>query len=465
MASNASILMLLSVTEDNAEKIVFAYLKELEEIAPQKIHWYSGREGKAKTLWEEKKLKEWCAIADDKEIKGIWNNLLKGIYIHKWSNGTLTEFKFPDNPKRKTYDKDVTAINGLCKCNSSNYPEEYTCDLPATDISFLLGEETNCGFIEGYKYNEHIKPIEPYGLLEEGYLYKELKDFIYAVSIKRGIYWTLSGDKSDVKQEEPKALYGFIQASKDFKQTHTVCIKDLEGKNIIGTSEIDSISGNWHTSLSIPAGKGQFLLQKKDNDTYVCGEKFYLITGFKINTEIVNNVLVDLYERRISITNNVEAKPPVNSVLWNKNTAPDSKQSEIELSDRLVNVLSSLGKQVIFNDPYFFGDLSEKEGQIITTSKGQLIFFNALIIAIAKAKIEKIVIVGNWRSIKTLVGDNKDALVKKYKALYTLIKNNLKSLPTYKLNRFDIIFSNEPFHDRYWISTENEKGIVYKVST
>jgi len=79
MKSNASLLSLLTISDSSEEKIIFAYLKELEEIAPSSTYWYKkrGKDGHADFIWKNKKLKQWCVIGTDNEIQDIFFELIK----------------------------------------------------------------------------------------------------------------------------------------------------------------------------------------------------------------------------------------------------------------------------------------------------------------------------------------------------------------------------------------------------
>ena len=80
MIGNASLLSLLTISDAAAsvqqEYIFFGYFKQLNEIAPQLLHWYSGKgsDGKANWLWQER-AKQWLVVGEDSLVWQIWDEL------------------------------------------------------------------------------------------------------------------------------------------------------------------------------------------------------------------------------------------------------------------------------------------------------------------------------------------------------------------------------------------------------
>jgi hypothetical protein len=147
-------------------------------------------------------------------------------------------------------------------------------------------------------------------------------------------------------------------------------------------------------------------------------------------------------------------------IIWDAEAAPDSQQSQMELSDRLTKILLALGKKIFFNDPYFFGNIIVEGGQL-KLSMSQKIFLNALITALAKGKIEEIFIIGYWQRAKDLIEGERETFVKNYRLLYRLIEQMFRNSNLLVLKKFEVVFSNEPFHDRYWIG---ENDVLFHVS-
>lgn len=460
MKSNASILTFLSISLKDREQIVFAFCKEVEDEAPSGIYWYpqKGKDGISEFIWKEKRLKQWLLVGHDVEIQNKWKELLTlSEFSFFWSTNSV-KFLMP-NVNKVVVEEDFVKINGIDVCNRKEYPVEYQCVSFPFDISFLLVEENNCSFIEGYKLHDKIKPVIPYGLFTEKSLSKYLERKTCAVFEKRGIYWSLRGDRNSIVEGEPSRYIGFVQAAEQFRRDHGICIRDIKGTKVLGKGEISVDTGKWELDLSEPTGKGQFLIQEKQTGDFLCGEKFYLIKEININTEVIHTVLTDLYGRKINLSKKETLPISDTPIIWDLNSAPDITQSEIELSDKITNTLLTLGKTLVFIDPFFFGDINENDNNMLT-SKSQKIFLNGLITAIARGKIEEIIIIGYWQKARKFIKGDRSKLEQKYQLLYKLIKYTFNNTQVLNIKKFELVLSKEPMHDRYWIGDD----IMYSVS-
>ncbi len=461
MKSNATLLTLLTISEPAEEKIFFGYMKELEEIAPIKPHWYNGKgcNGEATFLWEEKKLKQWTIIACDEYITFLFNDLnSKSELDIKWGT-MIRKFTIP-KMEEEIVTQNIYAIPDIVSCDRGEAPDEYTCKAWHTDISFLLNEENNCEFISGYKSINKIKQIQPYGLFPEKFLFHKLNKKICFVHDKRGVFYTLSGIRKDIK-EDPNQFIGFVQQDSNFKTNSKVIIRNIDGNKVLGESNIDTETGRWSINLSEAASSGEFIFADKTSGKFLCGEKFYLIKNMSLNTQIVSTTIKDLFGRNIHVVANESRIPALTeSVIWHSSSAPSDKQGEIELSDRLSQIILSLGKNIIISDPYFLGNINVEDNQL-KLSKSQLIFMNALIIALAKGGIEELNILGSWRKVSSEGGQEK--YIESYKAIYKALRATFNNSSYLKLKSFNICFSKQPFHDRYILNGADE-NIIYNVS-
>jgi hypothetical protein len=464
---NASLLTILSIPNKKTkdENILFAYLKELEEVAPE-LHWYKGRgeNGKSNFIWQEKNIKEWSLIGSDDELLFIWNKLVsEQTYSHTFISKTIV-FKIPALSE-KIEKNNFVAIEGIKVCEKKESPKKYIFSKPLMTIDFLLNEQNNCNFIEGYKHHDKINPIRPFGLFSENLLFNNLKEKICAIHERRGLHWQLSGDRNNVDSDgNTKRLYGFIQGSNAFKTEVSIRIRSIDGTETLGEAAVEIETGRWETNLSEGASKGQFILENKITGQFICGQKYYLLKDIKINTEIANRI-IDLYKREIQFTSTPKkGKLIKESIIWDVKSAPDGQQSELELSDRLLSVLLSMGNKIIFNDPYFFGDFKIEQDNIKTISKSQYVFLNALITAMIQGQIEELTIIGNWQIAKKFVDGDKELFYTKYKLLLKMFKRIFKNSTYFKLKKFEIIFSKQHFHDRYWLSDEESNSTIYHVS-
>ncbi|MGZ6416767.1 MAG: hypothetical protein ACXVDW_21485, partial [Bacteroidia bacterium] len=108
-----------------------------------------------------------------------------------------------------------------------------------------------------------------------------------------------------------------------------------------------------------------FIMVNKSTNHFFCGEKFYLIKNFSLNTQIVSTVITDLYKRKINVVPTEEKQSPLaDTIIWNASSAPADEQGQIELSDHIAKTLQSLGKKIIISDPYFLGEISTEDGQL-----------------------------------------------------------------------------------------------------
>ena len=301
MNSDATILSLLTISKNNTEEIIFLYLRELEELAPGNLNWYvnKGKNGKCEYLWEEKKIKQWLVIGQDDEINEL------AIKIFKTKNETIkiddVEIKFLIKAEKIfqiNEENDIEKIDGINKCTQLI---KYKFENFQSDISFLIGSKDNCSAIEGYKNNEVIKSISPPAFLSQDFFYVNIQVFQLAFFERRNIYSYMRADRNTHKGKEPTNYYGFIQSKKEFREKIQLEIMNFDGNSSLGTTKIDSETGQWQMKLSQPLSKGQFLTKDLNGLEHVCGKKFYLIMDFHIDLKVVNRTLKDLYGRSKSV--------------------------------------------------------------------------------------------------------------------------------------------------------------------
>jgi hypothetical protein len=344
MQRKSSLLSFLTIS-GSIETVVFAYCKELEDVGPADIYWYEkkGQNGVANYLWQEKQLKQWLLVGSDDDVSVIWQRLLgEKHFSFSWGD-VVVQFDMPEIKAKERDEEDFVKIKTIPICGRHNRTEEYIASGFSHDISFLINEKSNCTFLEGYKTNATIKSLIPFGLLAENTLAKCLEAKVHAVLEKRGIFWQLQGNKKTEKGERSsRQLSGFIQATKDYKAANRISIRNLAGDKVLGTADIDIISGKWETAINDDADQGQFLIQEKNSGAFVCGEKFYLLKEIKINTNIVHTVLTDFFGRTVTIAEKMDVIQLPESTIWDARSAPDDRQSQIELSDRLARVFAAL---------------------------------------------------------------------------------------------------------------------------
>lgn len=461
MDPNASLLLLLTISTDISEEVIFIYNKELEEIAPQNIFWYpkKGQNGDAEFIWKEKKLKQWLVIGIDREIKQITDNLLINKIIKIEFGQKQVIFKLDVNQISPYEEEDIERINNIPLCIETI---KYRFDGLKTDISAFVGQANNCSALEGYNIDVNIKPILPYGFLPKGFLFQNFQNFVLGFFEERGIYSYLRGDIKTNKYSDPNLFYGFVQSSQEFKRNHKIEIHELDSVNILGEGQINIDTGVWNLELTKPAGQGKFLIKGINNDPKTCGHNFFLIKNINLDLKIVNRSIKDMYGRVINITSDSQIKAPLSDpLLWIKDNSSDSNKAELELSEKYTEVLLSLCKTITICDPYLLGDLDEDNGTL-KISKDQHAFFNALFLAIIIGDIQELKLLCNWGKTKKFCNSDKQILISRYKSLFNDINKNI--LQAEKQIKVSIFFCQSPFHDRYWFGKNNDKDLVYHIS-
>jgi len=458
MISNASLLSFLTISCDNAEQVVFLHLKEVHDVAPSSLYWYKnkGQNGNAIWLWPEKKLRQWLLIGEDREVRQIFDRLLgQQVYDFTFKQFTI-KFTIPETVA-EVNDTSIYTIDHIDPIGRNELPLTFKAVEPVVDIDFLINEATNCKYIEGYLQHPVVKPLYPTGLVPENTLLKCVNGQVCAQLESRGLYLDFRGSGKDEQTGDSTMLSGFIQAPVAQRTNMGIVIRDLDGGREIGSATIDDQTGRWQASLNEPAGRGQILIKGKLSDKILFGEKFYLLKDIQINTQAVSTVIRDLFGRNINVSGKEKVTIPEEMVVWDFNAAPDERQGKIELSDKLKNIMLSLGKSITFVDPYFFGDIKHNNKTLLL-GPGQEVFLNALITALVCGEIEHINIVGYWQRAKSQSAVSQTDYIANYRVLYQVIYRMLGKRQVAKLKTFQLINSRESFHDRYW---QGEQEVYY----
>jgi len=464
MEPNASIASLLTISEENGERLFFAYFKQLNELAPPDVHWYpkKGRDGKAEFIWEEQRVKQWVAIGNDEAIQAIWNELKAGsLLLFKESKDPVSFL--PHSITVEADDPRKVAIPELCPCSSDNFHETFILHDKKNSPFFLLGEANNCAFLEGYQLHDVIKPVFPAGLIPKGALHRYIEKSVCGIFQKRGFSYQFSEKKADGFNR----LEGFIQQDLLFRNTHRLRVFSADGSTLLGEGNINEKDGKWTVPIGDNIGEGQLRVFSIEKNTDICGEKYFILQSIQIRDKYVHTIITDLYGREITLSDKEDQAftPVANNIIWDASVAPDGKQSEIELSDRLERVLLSLGRNIVINDPYFLGEFKVEGNTLKPASRGSFIFLNALIGAIAKGSVESLSIVGKWSRAGNIMESGRENFVDNYHLLAGLVKAAFKNSSIFKLKKFELIFSQSPMHDRYWMGTPEESPVVYAVSS
>jgi hypothetical protein len=469
MTSNLSILTFLTVGE-YPYKIFFIYQKPIEDkCEDEQKYWYEkrGKNGEAKWIWEERLIKQWSFDAKD-NIVSEWIERLK---TNKFCEERFAlcrirfELAYKTFKEQKT-DFDFPAIPDLL----NERPSVFITDEKIDALSILVDEPDNIDFIEGYKYNKNITPVLPDKFFEEGFLKRHIQSKTIIYQIPRIIRFKFKGDRDEVDDEKnTKLLFGKCFESKLFRNTYEVEITQLD-MTPNGKSLIDENSGGWEVNLITPTNKGFILLKNLTNSTYDYATRFSLLKEFKINVN-TSETLVDIFRNEIFIPQSPGSFPIIPPYSWEEEYFMDKFESKQKLSNTLELMLCSLGKNIVLNDPYLFG-ITTLEDNIPQYNESQEILLNALSIAIVKAGIETITLIGRWDDGRTTFNkgkniDSKESLYIIYEIAIKALKKQLEKLPSFKLKTLRIIFPSEKFHDRFWAELSDSGNVIniYHISS
>lgn len=427
----ASILNIITISHEYHEEVIFMYLRELLEIAPPKKHWYAnkGRNGKAKYIWEEKKLKQWLLISNDNEIESLFRILLKEkklseevVFIINGNNEIIDNF-YTDKQEND---------------NKIFFSLENWKDNIGRHINYL-SEESSCLYLEGYNRNaNNDEIIIPPAFFSKGELYKYFQNEILAVCEKR----SFTDLRGNYKDEGKLSLKGFIQLEPQFRKDMKITISDLPKEKVYEPA-FDHLSGIWELKLKEPLWEGNLLIEKNQKTIY--SNQFHLIKNFDFKIHVAENKKIqDLYKRKLDIkqkkTNTQELSM---DLYWNKDLYSEAITSEIELSDKISLSLAYLAPKLIIFDPYLLGTIQKENDKPKISNKSQIVFLNAIIVALTQTEITEITLVGDKKRFKNFNTIQLDELYNNYHLFFDQFKQlSLKNLK--------ILFSNNGFHDRIW---------------
>jgi hypothetical protein len=444
---NASLLIILTKEiRNNCEKVLFVYLKELEDIYDgNKVYWYPkyGDKGDAKYLWDNEKLKEWVCAGRDYQIQRIWANL--------FDNKTIFEniqFKVPENIIEKNdfneNDQNISfrKIQEIQLCR--NYRQYYSCKEWNTIIRNDLGILCDAN-------DNKIMPLFPQFFFDKKLLKMIVCKKIFAIKEKRGISMYFRGVKDKNNTLAPERIKGFVQTI-SYRGNYFIEFynkdKQSEGKIKI------PLNGLWSLQLNSPLLGGSFFLQDI-NGNKLCGENFAFFSKLNITINVQDKEVIDFFGRKYSYNVKSLKKQIMEnkSFLWRKDSDINNDILMQKLSDKLTEVLESLSPKILIRDPYFLGDIDPDN---INIYSGTAVFFNALVVALTKVAIKEISILGSWRKIKRFLKEkSKEKFIQSYREIF-----NKFSWST--IERVNLYFSDKAFHDRYWLNFDSD--YIYHIS-
>lgn len=474
MNPDASLITFLTISEQDSENIFFIYIREINDIAPSKVCWYQkfGQGSESIYLWEKHKIKQWVAIGSDSEINEIWQQFFTKSEINIAFSGKkeiVKKFNLPSILITSEYvEDDIYRIPSVNRFENQKafYTTEDWENRIGSNLPFLFEPKTLSEF-EGYKKSSEITPIYPPGLFESGFLFEVInKAFsktgkgVICVHEKRGIHESFHGLLED-ENSNPNGFIGFIQAEPDERSNLIAAIADLDD-NHLTKSDIDINTGIWKINPGIPLDQGRYYLIDKTNDTKIYGQNFYILKNISVNMGIVRKEYEDLFGRKFKETD-IKKPEKIEKILpknfyWLESSYSNPQTSYLDLSDKLIEIISFLSPTIIISDPYLLGEIKNEKGKAKIINNSQKVFINALFTAAFKGSIKEIRLLGYRKNFKKFIDSGTfDEILENYKVLF-------KEMSNFNIERVALRFSKQPFHDRYWVGLENDKSQIFRIT-
>ena len=315
--------------------------------------------------------------------------------------------------------------------------------------------------LSGYAADEAVKPIAPAGLYEKGWLFNKIRDNVFAVREERKPYVTFHGDRTTaVDGRGCMELVGFEQS--DVRNDGDKCrLLDPDKKTTIAESEIDKATGIFRLKATEPVKKGTLAF---DTAEAVAPLSFGLILDVDVNVETASGRIEDLYGNELWLGNQKERPMMFEDVTWFEAAAAGSRNVYARLSEIFVEVLATLGRDVVIVDPYFIGSVEEDAcGNLVPTAT-QRAFINALVTVAVDYGLDSVTVVGNARMNNhgAEATDDKskmDVLKAKYERLWRGFFGGalFKHIKPWKM-----VFrrAKTDFHNRYWFEGDGNMNVA-----
>lgn len=456
---NASILTLVTQTDDNYEKLLFVYLKVIPDYYPSdSIYWYegAGKDGKPNRVWDNLSIKQWTVCGKDQMLAKLFDSILKTRSIEidgKKLKLSIPPFKLTLDSANPMRSRSETRFDALTSENNALIPQQFY-------------QKENLQFLSGYRTgSSEIMPFYPLGLFEEGFIYKHLKKGIWGVKELRSAYLTFRGvRKTSVKGIGSKEIVGFYQQNFNPNSEYVAVVKNEE-ENEIGKGSIDQETGLFKIVLSEPTkeGKVEVLIDSKEEKAI----EYVLLQDIHINSHIADKTYKDAYGRSFMITSDKKKRPEsVSNFTWQQDVYEGKKLASQELSDRFKEIFDYLGPRILVADPYFINNINrDKTTQALSLSHCQSAFINALIHSAIEKGIDQFNVLGCSR-VKNQLELDETGNSTKIELMFENYERILKGVvSTNKLGKFlppsSIVFrkAKEDFHNRYWFSLSEKDGI------
>ena len=462
LQANTSILTLITQTEEDKEKLLFMYLKPVDENYPsQPPIWYPGKgqNGKALQVWKKLSIKQWVACGRDEDLEQWFEDILKKKKIPGHSK-TLS-VTLPDFKREEAFDPETgcgfgTGITTLETRNNSQIPVQF---FEKENLDFLCSQKTG---------SKEIKPLFPLGFFEEDCIHKYLAKGIWGIKHSRIPYLTFHGVRSTSKKGEGSTeMAGFYQGTLEPSYDDYKAVVKNEQGHVIGSGVLNQF-GVFHAPLSEPTKKGSVDIVL--NETEIRKQDYVLLQGFEINSQIVDTTFKDDYGRSFMISDTNRQRPGgLQPCTWQRQVYAETKKSNEALSDVMKTVLDYLGPRILLADPYFINAIREDEAtKSLELTQCQRAFINAVIFSGVEKGIKECQFLGFWGRAKNApdnsggdTASKSEIRFERYEKIFKGILSNNKLQSIFPTGTFTFRNAAEDFHNRYWFSINEEEGRTF----
>lgn len=458
---NASILNLL--TTDTANQncfnvVLLAAIAQPDFFENRTPYWYPnrGKNGNAKLVCVNDKVRQWFACGTDMQIDTLFNKIIMTAKID--IDGKSIEFRLP------LFKKDNHASNSYSGRNQNEmevYKVSNNLHLPRR-----LLENENCKILSGFApENSDIKHLFPVGLYDKNALIGKFEECVFAYNERRKPYLTFHGvNPQEDKSNDTREMIGFYQA--DYEQ-----VAQYEGRfydkdnNEVGKGVINKKNGVFQTPVTDPSGTGSVKIYK--NGEIAKEVDYTLIKDIQFDMNPASATLIDAYGRQIMITEKKEERPTsIESYTFQREAFSAPRDANIRLSDKFVEILKFLGPRIVIADPYYFNYIKEnKDTKLLETTACQEAFLNAIVTVAITTDTESLSFLGcsraNSHSNKdpTLGTTTREQRFERYEKLFTTIVSNNKLNKYMSTGQIRFLTASKNFHNRYWFGlAENCKS-------
>lgn len=347
---------------------------------------------------------------------------------------------------------DINKINGYEKSEkyiTDEYLYEDCENLEDTNFIYLYEH-----FSKSIKSNNIALEIFPNGYISEENLNLFLKNKVCLRYEKLFFIETAKGDEEN-KDLEPLNYVGevfYAPIDLEFLQVSIISNRDTDISTVdsLNWQPIDRNTGKWKYTLDKRSAKGIIMYRDSRDNKILTAEKFSLIMSHKININILDTNIKDLYDDDIIYSNDARVDSFINNKIEDKYYLKNSYSEHTELeyskeiSRYIETILESLGDTIYFVDPYLLGKIVDNKLNI-----SQAAFINAIFKVLTKINIKKIAFVCCHLKVKR-------------SKIYSEENYNNLILDMKKINpdlEVEIIQSKKIFHDRYIVGFNTYKVI------